>query len=619
MNQKRKKVLWNAVAAVLLCTVTAVGYAHQQKTHYKTEFTNIRGWKTYSGSGQGSWENAKKTYRLTGGAGYKSVYEKQTFSDLQLTAAVTINRQVPNDNDTSAAEGGLLFRLQHPEAGVDGYDGYYFGLDVVHQRVILGKSNTQAKQSWTELARKKMTLEYGKSYRLTVKASGSHIQCFVNEKKDSYPKIDLVDDEFSAGMVGLRGRMADVSFKKLTVGSYPKKAMKKESYTNALVPEAADPDVLYYKGTYYMYPTHTGGDIGGIKVYTSTDLTHWTDKGLALSKDNVWGTTGFWAPDLIERDGKFYMYYTANEHLAVAVSDSPLGPFKQEKKQALHEDINEIDANAFKDDDGQYYLYFVRFHEGNEIWGARLKEDMQTIEEDTVTKIIAPSQEWEKDMAHINEGPYMLKKDGRYYLTYSGSHFESPQYGSGYATSKAPLGEFEKYKNNPIMQSNAVVHGAGHHGITQSPDGKELFMVYHRHESIWNTDPREFAIDRMRFTKDEEGETVLEVFGPTVTPQALPSGAVNVENFIGFDPQDLVPIKVKKGTAPEKWNLPKKVGIITSTSPTGQNPQLTVKWEIKKATAVKDKVRIKGKIKLPKGVANLGKLPLKTEIEVIIE
>lgn len=132
-------------------------------------------------------------------------------------------------------------------------------------------------------------------------------------------------------------------------------------------------------------------------------------------------------------------------------------------------------------------------------------------------------------MANINEGPYMLKHEGKYYLTYSGSHFESPLYGAGYAVSDSPLGPFEKYTENPIMQSNSLVHGAGHHAVAESPDGKELFMIYHRHQTLYSTDPREFAIDRMRFTENAKGETVLQVYGPTVTPQPYPSGASGKE------------------------------------------------------------------------------------------
>lgn len=62
---------------------------------------------------------------------------------------------------------------------------------------------------------------------------------------------------------------------------------------------------------YYLYATNTENANLGFKVYSSTDLVNWTDRGWALSKNDVYGDSGFWAPDLIEKDGKFYMYYVA--------------------------------------------------------------------------------------------------------------------------------------------------------------------------------------------------------------------------------------------------------------------------------------------------------------------
>lgn len=301
------------------------------------------------------------------------------------------------------------------------------------------------------------------------------------------------------------------------------------SYTNPVLSNVADPDVLYRDGMYYLYPTTTNEEAGGIKVYESRDLVHWRDRGLAMEagKDN-WGSSGFWAPDITERDGRFYLTYTANEHLCVSVSDCPLGPFKQLRFGPMHPDVKEIDAHVFKDKDGRYYLYFVRFDKGNVIYGARLNDDMQSIDESTLTKLLVPSQPWEKDMAAINEAPYVLEHDGTYYLTYSGSHFESPMYGVGYAVSDRPLGPFVKYRFNPIMRSTALVHGPGHHTFAPSPDGREFFILYHVHHDLHAANPRQMAIDRVRFAEGADGDPTLEVCGPTVTPQPLPSGAVRV-------------------------------------------------------------------------------------------
>ncbi len=308
-----------------------------------------------------------------------------------------------------------------------------------------------------------------------------------------------------------------------------------ETYINPILAQCADPDVLYDNGTYYLYcttPTVEGNS--GIKVYTSTDLVNWTGQGFAFTKGDGWGNAGFWAPDVIRREDTYYMYYTADEHLCVAVSDSPLGPFRQEVYEPMHEYIREIDAHAFYDEaSDRYYLYFVRFTAGNVIWGAELNDDMKSIKEDTLIQISRADQGWDEDLMRVNEGPYMLVKDGKYYMTYSGSHFESINYGVGYAVADSPLGPFTKYEKNPIMQSDESVHGAGHHCVTQSPDGSELFIVYHCHYSLTVTDPRRLCIDRIQFSQDADGNTVLEVKGPTVTPQEIPSAAAETEDQQG--------------------------------------------------------------------------------------
>ena len=297
------------------------------------------------------------------------------------------------------------------------------------------------------------------------------------------------------------------------------------TYLNPVLPDCADPAVLFYQGTYYLYPTNSPDTNNGFKVYTSNNLVNWTDRGWALAKANSWGTSRFWAPDVTYYNGLFYMYYCTDERICVATSSSPLGPFVQSVKQPIHLNTPEIDPHLFIDTDGQKYLYFVRFNNGNELYGAKLNADMKTINESTVTFISRASQSWEKSqaapVANINEGPFMLKRNGIYYLTYSANHFQSPDYGVGYQTASSPLGPYTKYAGNPIMRSNTRVHGSAHHCVTTSPDGSEMFIVYHCHNSLTTTDPRKLCIDRISFTSSN----TLQVVGPTTSAQTMPSGA----------------------------------------------------------------------------------------------
>ncbi len=96
----------------------------------------------------------------------------------------------------------------------------------------------------------------------------------------------------------------------------------------------------------------------------------------------------------------------------------------------------------------------------------------------------------------------MLKRNGIYYLMYSGTGADSPNYGIGYATAKSPLGPFEKYKGNPIVQRAGKVLGPGHHSVIEGPD-KKLWLVYHQKWDDKTNFRRFLAIDPMWF--DEQG------------------------------------------------------------------------------------------------------------------
>lgn len=125
-------------------------------------------------------------------------------------------------------------------------------------------------------------------------------------------------------------------------------------YTNPVIPRVglADPCVLSYKGTYYLYPT--AGD-AAYTVYTSSNLVDWSEGPVVFKS----GEKGTWAPEVFHDGnlGKFYLYFTADHKIGIAVSDSPLGPFERHSI-LLHK---AIDAQMFQDSDGAYYLYFVKW------------------------------------------------------------------------------------------------------------------------------------------------------------------------------------------------------------------------------------------------------------------
>jgi len=220
-------------------------------------------------------------------------------------------------------------------------------------------------------------------------------------------------------------------------------------------------------------------------------------------------------------DGKFVMVASVEEHLGFAVADSPLGPFIPEKSWTFDKTI---DGHIFLDEDGRGYLFCVSWRSGHDygIWAYALEDDLVTVKQETEVQVISPTDAWEQVSGRVTEGPFVLKHNGKYYLTYSGNGYDAKEYAVGYAVSDSPLGPYEKYKANPILSYTSKLYGPGHHSFTVSPDGSELIIVYHTHASTTAVHPRTICIDRARFAPTESGVDRMEIFGPTHTAQEYP-------------------------------------------------------------------------------------------------
>ena len=224
----------------------------------------------------------------------------------------------------------------------------------------------------------------------------------------------------------------------------------------------ADPAPMVYNNTVYLYTSHDEDDARGFhmldwKCYSTTDMANWTDHGSIASlaifpwarQDN-----DAWAPQAIERDGKFYLYVPISvpgwpkNVIAVGVGDGPLGPFKDALGHPLVDKANGyIDPTVFLDDDGQAYLYF-----GNpNAWYVKLNKDMISHAGGVVKAGGKP--------ANYQEGPWLYKRNGHYYLAYAPTC--CPE-GIGYAMSDKPTGPWE-FKGN-IMDGNGLSSG-NHPGI----------------------------------------------------------------------------------------------------------------------------------------------------------
>lgn len=331
--------------------------------------------------------------------------------------------------------------------------------------------------------------------------------------------------------------------------------------SNPLDVKFGDPYVLLASdGRYYMYGTGGAGD--GFGCYVSDDLARWEYLG-AVYRGNTpesWAVSSFWAPEVYERDGKFYLFFSAdwkenpgkeleNFRIGVAVADSPAGPFVETGDKPLFDPgYPVIDANVLFDDDGRCYLYYSRccykhpvesqiaewarreglFDEIEESWiyGVELRPDFSGVIGEPVLLLRPPvgmddkQAEWESrsvTSGEVNrrwtEGSFIFEHDGTYYMMYSANYFGGRNYAVGYATSESPLGPFRKADNNPVLQKNVdaggTVTGTGHNSVTRSKDGRTMYCVYHGRTEKTG-DERVVFIDRMKI---EDGK--LTVDGPT--------------------------------------------------------------------------------------------------------
>jgi GH43 family beta-xylosidase len=315
-----------------------------------------------------------------------------------------------------------------------------------------------------------------------------------------------------------------------------------EVYRNPLaIQRIGDPFVLKASdGKYYCYPTSAGDQ--GYKAWISDDLVNWRELGFVYEKnEKSWGYKQFWAPEVVEHNGRFYMYYTArwtekdSLRIGVAVADKPYGPFIDVYNRPMFDfGYAAIDANVLIDEDGGKYLYYSRDCSENyvgerresHIYGIRLADDMISVVGEPAL-LLKPDQEWELKSGpkvYWNEGAFALKRNGVYYLMYSANFYASKHYSVGYATSDRPLGPFHKYEHNPVLASNSDdISGPGHHCVIDSPDGSELFVVYHTHtDAALGGGNRQVCIDRMGFREDGS----IYVSGPTLTDQPVPSNRI---------------------------------------------------------------------------------------------
>lgn len=238
-----------------------------------------------------------------------------------------------------------------------------------------------------------------------------------------------------------------------------------QNIDNPVLPGVADAGVVKYNGKYFIGGVNTFGDF-----YVSDDLVHWGKPVHVVSMDNEWtkgtgaGDNQIHANNMLYLNGQFHLYWSVNYwgkdrhavHIAHAQSDDVLGPYREPVKATWMD--NRIDPHVFKDDDGQLYMYMVRFTDGNTIWGRKMKNPEEFAGE-PVCQFASLPDTWETMDNRVAEGPWVIKYRGRYYMMYNANHTATDwgNYQLGVAEAESPLGfqNGSKY-SYPVVKSNQI-------------------------------------------------------------------------------------------------------------------------------------------------------------------
>ena len=327
------------------------------------------------------------------------------------------------------------------------------------------------------------------------------------------------------------------------------------TYTNPVFGSFPDPMAMRTGVDYYAYATG-----GNFPILHSTDLVNWSSAGTAFTAATFpsWSSGNPWAPSVlavITQDGRcgslglapgsvcFILYYTglnnalptASNCIGVAVSGRPDGGFVD---QGILDNgtttargrvgcgdaagYSNIDPAPFVDADGRAYLYFETGHNASGaaavLSAIRLAPDLVHAVGPRV-ELFAGTQAWEqRGSVKIVEGPWMHRRNGGYYLFYSGGDWQG-DYAMGYGVGSAPLGPFTKSSANPILRGTPAVIGPGGGSVITGPATGGDQMIYHARAAQGG--PRTLRVDRLVWN-DAASPAAVTVNGPTTTPQPLP-------------------------------------------------------------------------------------------------
>jgi arabinan endo-1,5-alpha-L-arabinosidase len=268
----------------------------------------------------------------------------------------------------------------------------------------------------------------------------------------------------------------------------------------------ADPFLTRFDGEYVAYGSN---DVSlgtrGFQALRSDNLKHWTSMGTVFTGADPSLGDAYWAPEVAFAEGRYWMYYSVGHdihghHIRVAVADSPFGPFEDTGVNLTPDESFAIDAHPFHDTDGSWYLFFARDVLDAERPGTQLAAkhltSMTSVGDETTT-ILAPDSDWQmyersRSMYgrvfdwHTLEGPTVVRKDGCYYLFFSGGSWEGADYGVSVARAEHPLGTWHhdpQDRADVLSSALTGLIGPGHNSVLLRP-GRADLIAYH----AWNVE-----------------------------------------------------------------------------------------------------------------------------------
>jgi xylan 1,4-beta-xylosidase len=338
-----------------------------------------------------------------------------------------------------------------------------------------------------------------------------------------------------------------------------------QTYKNPVIPgDFPDPTVIRVGDDFYAATT-SGNWAPHFPLLHSRDLVNWKIIGAVLTETPKWAKGDFWAPEIIEDKGRYFVYYVGRRQegrgrfegketngtlcVAVAAATMPVGPYI-DKGPLVCQQMGSIDPFFVRDENDKPYLIWKEdgnaFDKPTWLWAQQLDESGTKLL-GKPTKLFRNTEPWE---GGVVEGAYVLRRDGWFYFFYSGNACcgRRCNYAMGVARSKVLLGNWEKNPRNPILGANSTWQCPGHGDIVGTDDGRQ-FLLYHayRRRSDAFSIGRETLLDEVKF---ENG-------WPMINNGRGPSNGVGspfqkVSQYQPWDPND----EFSESLLLPQWNYP---------------------------------------------------------------